>query len=203
MKVIPSDKSIELAQNYLNRSLDIGTGDGKMLYRKASKNPEYYFMGVEPAETQLKETVRKLNREKIDNICFIISSFENLELNVQFNEITINLPWGTLLRDSVNANEIFMNKLSHISSEGTSLTILLGYQDELEPTETKRLNLELELTERYILDKMIPAYKNFGWNILDYKKILPEELKSFDTTWSKKLSHRKERDIFHLKFVRV
>ena len=116
MKIVIGNKKSELSKTDLENltkkfdktALDIGTGDGRFIYEKAIKNPKNLYIGIDPAENQLKIYSKKANRKKLQNAIFAIGSIENLppELLSSIDELYINLPWGTLLEKMVKMNDL-------------------------------------------------------------------------------------------------
>jgi 16S rRNA (adenine(1408)-N(1))-methyltransferase len=191
------------AQNYEKKILDIGTGDGRFVYKSALENPNNLYIGIDPA-SNLKEYQREINRKKLQNAILINSSIENFkpEIKSYFNEINIILPWGNLLKYVVMVENDFFNKLGGFLEKDGLVEIIFGFNEELEERETKRLNLK-ELTENQI-NYIKQKYQNLNEFILnEFRIISNKELKSLETTWAKKLTFGAKRKYLKIKLKKT
>jgi len=173
--------------------LDIGTGDGRYVYKSALSNPNYLYIGIDPA-SNLKEYQREINRNRLQNAILINSSIENFNPEVThfFDKITILLPWGNLLKYTATADQNFFEKITKLLKNNGEIQIIFGFNEELEEKETKRLNL-VELTEKE-LSYLKQLYENLNnLELVSFNEISYKDLEDFETTWAKKLSFGKNR----------
>ena len=208
MKIVVGNKLLELSKEefqnikskYKEIEIDLGTGNGRYVYKKALKNPEKLYIGIDPAEKQLRKYSRKAVRKNLENVLFVLASAEMLpqELKNTTNQLNILLPWGSLLDYVANFNPKIIKEIKALLKLNGKIRMLFGYSQTQEPTETDRLNLE-KLTEKYLKQELLPKYKENGLEILECKKLEKEELGEFETSWSKKLKYGKPRSIFLLK----
>jgi len=208
MKVIIGNKKGELsrtdienlAKNFDKTILDIGTGDGRFVFEKAIKNPKNLYIGIDPAENQLKIYSKKANRKKLQNTVFAIGSIENLppELFSLIDELYINLPWGTLLEKMVKMNELTAGNLSSITKKDGKMEIVFGYVPKFEPSETERLDLP-DITEKENLEKILNSFSRY-FEITELRELDKKELGDLETTWAKKLKFGKDRKIHKITF---
>jgi len=209
MKIVLGNKLKEIHKKELknildkfgNVEIDLGTGNGRYVYKRAAADPKTLYVGVDPIEKQLRKYAKKSGRKKLENVLFVLGSAEVLpkELGGVANKVTIILPWGSLLENIVKFNpEIIISIKSLVKPKGT-LLLVFGYNLLEEPSETERLGLK-ELSTNYIKTELIPEYESLGFELLDFRELTKEELKEIDTSWSKKLSFGKPRPIFYLKF---
>lgn len=198
---MPLDEIQTQIKNYANVEIDLGTGDGRYVYKNALKNPETLYIGIDPVEKQLQKYSRSTIRKKVKNVLFVVGSAESLpeELINSANVVNILLPWGSLLNYVANSNPPVLANIKALIKKEGYLRILFGYANQAEPTETDRLNLE-KLTTDYLQKIMIPKYAELGFFINETKKLTSLELREYETSWSKKLSFGKDRPIFLLSF---
>ena len=84
--------------------MDLGTGDGRFVYRAAEKNPNKFYIGIDANAKALEKismkATRKPNKGGLPNILFLQAAVENLpeQLNGVAEELHIHFPWGSLLR---------------------------------------------------------------------------------------------------------
>ena len=206
MIVITGDKKNELDKEtfrnmcgkYEKVILDLGTGDGRFVFKNALKNKSTLYIGLDPAEKQIQIYSKKSNRRRLNNALYVLGSLENLpeELYSTVNKIFINLPWGTLLEKIVKSNEIYIEELSTILKKDGDIEIIFGYLPELEPSETERLSLPLIENESDVLKTFSTFKKTF--EVIEMKRLLKEDLDKIETTWAKKLKFGKDRFIYKI-----
>ncbi len=210
MEIVKGNKTLKITTNELNNLinkynkvvLDMGTGDGRFIYKQALNTPTTFFMGIDPSEKQLKVYSKEANKKKLENVLFVVGSIENLpeELNtVKFDELYINLPWGTLLENIVKPTEITLNKLFNLSKVSGKIYITFGYTPETEPSEVSRLKLP-EIDENYLKNIVIKKFEEY-FKLEKFEIIQKEQLKNLNTTWGNKLAFGSDRPIFMLTFI--
>jgi 16S rRNA (adenine(1408)-N(1))-methyltransferase len=184
-------------ESYEKFILDLGTGDGRFVYKTALENSNAVIVGVEPANT-FKEYKREINRKKLKNAFIFQENAENLSLPKEtFDEIHINLPWGTLLKYASDPNlDFYLNLASSLKLNG-KIIVILGFSPHFEKTETKRLDL-IDLDDRgkeFLKENLskIPCL-----DLTSFKILKRNELQKIETSWAKKLAFGQDRD--YLKF---
>lgn len=207
MKIVKSKNLIEISLEDLHISqyekvlVDLGTGDGRFVYKQAKANPNSLFLGVDPSQDQLEIYSQKAQKEKLTNVYFVLGSIELLpnDLKGIANELTILLPWGSLLQAVVKPTSATLTKLSDILKENGELFVLLGYDPAREPSEFARLELP-EITKDYIKQHVLPEFKTHNLIPDEFKELTKMDLKDFDSTWAKKLTFGKDRPLYYLTF---
>ena len=212
MKIVVGNKLLELSTEALQQKkdkyndieIDLGTGNGRYVYKKALDDLSNLYIGIDPVEKQLRKYSRKAVRKDLENVLFVLASAEMLpkELKNTASKLNIFLPWGSLLDYVANFNPKIINEIKQLLKPNGRLRILFGYNKGQEPTETERLNLE-KLTAKYLENELLPQYKKAGFKILECKKLNKKELGEFETSWSKKLKYGKPRSMFILKMQRT
>jgi tRNA G46 methylase TrmB len=76
--------------------IDIGTGDGRFVRRVAQTDPDCFVIGIDAC----RENLRGVSRRAPQNTLFVIANAQALppELHGLAAQVTINFPWGSLLR---------------------------------------------------------------------------------------------------------
>jgi 16S rRNA (adenine(1408)-N(1))-methyltransferase len=191
----------EELKRYVRVEIDIGTGDGRFVYRSALKNPQILYIGIDPSQKQLGIYSKKINRKRLKNALLIAGSAEELPeaLTNIANTIYIILPWGSLLRHVAKPNISILKEIAKLMKANGTLEVIFGYAEETEPVETERLDLEA-INEAYITDTLLAAYEKAGFKLEAFDKLTKKDLSKFESTWCKKLSFGKERPLFYLKF---
>lgn len=189
--------------NFEKYFLDIGTGDGRYVYKNALANPHTLYIGIDPA-SNLKEYQRQINRKKLRNALLINVSIENFNPSGEelFDEITIILPWGNLLKYVVTADKSFYEKITLWLKPTGVIKVIFGFNEELEEKQTKRLNLkDLNEKEMEYLKNQYSSLSNL--NLVEFKEITYLDLSMVDTSWSKKLSFGKNRKYIFLELKKI
>ncbi len=211
MIVITGDKKNEMDKNSLREMcskhkkviLDLGTGDGRFVYKNALKNKNSLYIGLDPAEKQIQIYSKKANRRRLKNALYILGSLEKIpeELLSSTDKIFVNLPWGTLLEKIVRSNETYTKRLSKILKNDGEIEIIFGYVPELEPSETERLNLPKIENESDVL-KAFSTFKKM-FEVVEMKRLLKVDLDKIETTWAKKLKFGKDRFIYKIVLKKI
>ena len=189
--------------------LDLGTGDGRFVHKAALQNPNNFYIGVDPSQKQLETYSRTSLRKKLANVLYVVASIEMLpqELFGLADTIYIILPWGSLLKAVINPSPKILGDLKSLlkdaENDGTkslgTLQIVFGYSQDFEPSETTRLEIE-DLDLNKTKEKIVPRYEDGGFKCINLTELGKDELKNFETTWSKKLSFGQDRPLFRLEF---
>lgn len=194
----------KIAGGFRRVEIDLGTGDGRFIFKNALVFPEVLFIGIDPAEKQLQIYSKKALRRKLNNALFVVGSTENLpcELLGSANKIYITLPWGTLLENIVKPTKEKVLELGNLLKGTGQLEITFGYAPELEPSETKRLELP-EINMELIEKVMVPVFELANFHLKNLEEIDKEGLKNLETTWAKKLKFGKDRKIYRVVFEKL
>jgi 16S rRNA (adenine(1408)-N(1))-methyltransferase len=184
METIRGRKSLELdligltdrLTNYKHLVLDLGTGDGRYARTLAESRPSWFVIGVDAC----RENLREHSQAKLKNLLFIIASAQELprELDGLFSDITINFPWGSLLASLLAADPKLMHGLKSVSRPGASLHLRLNGGAFAEAGKT------LEAGTDRIYFNLLQA----GWQVKIPAIMDAQALKSFPSTWAKRLA---------------
>jgi hypothetical protein len=166
----------ERLTNYHRVMLDLGTGDGRYVHYLADNFPDAFVIGVDACRENLQEH----SRTKQPNELFVIANAQALphELNGLVTHITINFPWGSLLKSLLDGDPKFMHGLEAVSCMGTSLTVRLNGGALAEQ------GWALEDGTEQIYNNLMQA----GWRLKSPMLMQAEALRGFPTTWAKRLA---------------
>lgn len=181
-----------LVKGFESVYIDLGTGDGRFVYKNALINPKTLYIGIDPSQKQLETFSKKAMKEKLTNVLFVVGSVELLpnELLRIANKVFIIFPWGTLLQSVIKPTEN-LNNIGKLLKTGGEVEIILGYSQEFEPSEYERL----QLTK---IDSAELSSNFFGssWKLLETTELGKDSIKELDSTWGKKLAFGKNRPLF-------
>lgn len=194
---MPSEEVLKLFEGFEKVVVDLGTGDGNFVYKNALKNPKYFYIGIDPSEKQMKISARSIQRKKLGNVLLIVGSIEKLPEGLAkiANEIYVNFPWGSLLESFAKPIEGNLISLKSLLRTNGVINITIGYNESLEPSETKRMNLPT-IDLEYIKKVLVPKYEELGFEIVELASLDTTD-KIVKTTWNKRLS-QSNRDWFHI-----
>lgn len=200
-----NEKTSENLSNHTGEGVvvDIGTGDGRFVYRSAEKNPNKFYIGIDanaaPLEKISMKATRKPAKGGLPNVLFIQAAIENLpeELNETADEIHIHFPWGSLLRAVVSGDENVLGSLRRICAPEAALEIIIGIDEMRDRTEIERLGLP-KLSDEYLQKTLIPKYTAAGFEILESGVLNPAEWSRLETSWARKLQSNDNRKCVYL-----
>jgi len=185
--------------------VDIGTGDGRFVYRSALANPNKFYIGIDantkPLEKISMKATRKPSKGSLPNVLFIQAAVENLpgELNAVVDEIHIHFPWGSLLSAVVTGEESLLSSMRRICAPECLVEIVIGIDKERDKSEMEWLELP-QLSSDYLENVLIPKYRAAGFEIID-KGILDSSAWSrLETSWARKLQGGSNRQVIFLIF---
>ena len=185
----------QLASRHADVAIDLGTGDGRFAYNYAAEHPDTLVVGLDPVREAMREFSargrRKPGRGGLQNLLYAVASIEQPppELEGRANEIFVNLPWGSLMRGIVEANDSILGNLAYLAAPGANLRIILNTRvfDDPVPLDVQGLP---EVTVDYAETALGPALLRHGFTMTVARFLAPEELVTLGTTWAKRLSHR-------------
>lgn len=187
------DELRERIAPYRGVVLDIGTGDGKFVYRMARADPERFYIGVDASPANLGEAAAKIARKPakggLPNALYVIANVEQLpsELEHSAERIHINFPWGSLLDGLVLGDAVVLANLARVAAPPARLEILINYAVFAEPAPLAIADLP-EINLEYIDTTLAPLYARAGMMIRERGFLGPEAMKQTPTSWSRRLA---------------
>jgi 16S rRNA (adenine(1408)-N(1))-methyltransferase len=172
--------------------MDIGTGDGRFVYRAALENPRKFYIGVDanarPLEKISTKATRKPAKGGAPNALFVQAAVEDLpfEFDGTADEIHIHFPWGSLLQAVALGNEVVLRSLRRISAPECLLEIVIGIDPVRDKTEIERLGLPV-LDAAYLKYVLVPKYEAAGFFLVELDSMDASEWPKLETSWARKL----------------
>lgn len=194
----------ELLKPYLEKDvvIDIGTGDGSYVVKSARENPDTFYIGIDAAAENLshhsQKAAKKPQKGGLPNALFVHASVEALpqELAGVASQITINLPWGSLLKAVALPDVAILRDIAKLCRPQATLRVVFGYDVANEKKMIEELSLPL-ITPAYLESTLTQAYREAGFEIR-WRYISQDELKQLPTAWAKKLAYGKERQFIEI-----
>ncbi|MGN6359888.1 MAG: class I SAM-dependent methyltransferase [Thermomicrobiales bacterium] len=115
---------LALTAGYRDIVIDIGTGDGRFVQRLARAEPATFVIGLDLC----RENLRVASRTAPPNALFVIADGLALpaELAGLATRLTINFPWGSLLRGLLTADAALTHGLRVLAPPGATLDLRLN-----------------------------------------------------------------------------
>ena len=189
----------QLIDKYSGVQIDLGTGNGKFPFDLAMKNPEILFIGIEPTASNLYEYSKKANKNKLNNLLYIITSVENMgaELDGLADKVYINFPWGSLLEAVVKDMPLLLGKIALLGKRDSEYNFTFAYSTIHEPAEIEKRSLPI-LNDEYLKSRLSEIYKKAGLSIETCTNLKTQDINKFGTLWAKKLFLGKSRDVYNI-----
>lgn len=203
MKEIGSAEFDNLIKGFRSLNIDIGTGEGEFVYRKARQNRDAMFIGVDSAAAAMRpysvKSAKKPEKGGLSNVMYVVAKAEALPdtLYGKADQISINLPWGSLRDGIIKGEPEVLNSIYKIAKTGAALDICISYCDFYEKQVIKERALPA-LSIAYFSQKLKYVYENYGISINKVSVLTNEDLKKMNTKWAKKLGYGRKREVFYL-----
>ena len=183
--------------------IDIGTGDGRFVYQSARRNPNKFYIGIDPNTRPLEKISEKIHRKPAKggaaNVLFVQSAIEDLpaELDGIADEVHVHFPWGSLLRAVAAGDVDVLRNLRRMCTAEALLEVVIGIDPERDRSELERLGLEPLSLES--IDNVLAAnYASAGFKIIERGIRTASEWPHLETSWAKRLQGNEHRPITYL-----
>ena len=177
-----------VGHNYI--LLDLGTGDGRYVRCMAEQYKNGFFIGMDAC----RENLRLNSQRKLSNALFVIASAQSIpqELNGLASHVNINFPWGSLLESLLNKDASLLSGLSLVARPCAGMDIYLN----ADALATTGWTLE---SGAYQIQRVLTAN---GWKTKSRACMDAHILRSFPTTWAKRLAFGRDPRAIQLSLQR-
>jgi 16S rRNA (adenine(1408)-N(1))-methyltransferase len=166
----------ERLSGYDNIHIDIGTGDGRFVLHLAQTCPNCFVIGIDTC----RENLHEVSRRAPANALFVIANARALpsELHGLAAQVTINFPWGSLLEGLLTDDPALLAGLVAVARPDTRLEV--------------RLNggalAQAGWSFEEGADRVQSVLALNGFAMRPPNALMARELRSFPTTWAKRLA---------------
>jgi 16S rRNA (adenine(1408)-N(1))-methyltransferase len=191
----------ELLSGYSRLHVDVGSGDGRVPYSLARADPSSFYVGLDPAVQNLRETSRRATRKPsrggVPNVAYVMASAEDPppELAGRFHEVSVILPWGKLMVGLIAAAPDILDGLVRLARTGARLHVILNGEVWGDPVPIEARDLP-EPTVEYVREILTPAYARHDIALDEPRNMTPDAIRCVPSTWARRLSHGRERPAF-------
>jgi 16S rRNA (adenine(1408)-N(1))-methyltransferase len=200
MEVLQGKKSVSLSPAafhalhtpYERVWIDLGCGDGKLVYRLARAQPELFCIGIDPARENLRDrsarAVRAPKKGGAPNLLYVIEAVETLDpaLTHVATTLTVLFPWAGLLRALLGGQRPVLHALRGLMKAGASLELLLNAELYRDDRLLERLSLPA-LDAHHIETVLAPGLRDSGFDPV-YARLLPNQRIPHRTRWGRRLA---------------
>lgn len=186
--------------------MDLGTGDGRFVYRSALREPAKFFIGLDanaqPLAKVSEKIYRRVEKGGAPNALFLQAAVESLpeELNGVAGEIRIQFPWGSLLKAVTIGEEAILRDLHSLCQSNTRLEVIIGLDAKRDRAELKRLALP-ELSAAYLERELVSRYEANGFKVEGCGILSSADWPEIETSWAAKLRQSPTRKLIYLRAV--
>lgn len=181
----------ERLAGYNTIHIDIGTGDGRYVQHSAKSDPTCFGIGIDSC----RENLQEVSRRAPANTLFVIANALALpsELRGLATQFTVNFPWGSLLEGLMVADSAVLAGLKAIARPHARLDI--------------RLNSGALAEVGYRLEqgaeRVQAALTASDFAMQSPVTLTERELKSFPTSWAKRLAFGRDPHAVYVHGVRL
>lgn len=180
-----------LLTTYSAVHIDIGTGDGHFVRHLAQADSSAFVIGIDAC----RENLHEVSRRAPANTLFVIANALALpdELAGAAPHVSINFPWGSLTEGLLAGDSALLNGLQRITQPQAKLDVRLNGGALAEAGYT--LEAGAAQVQRVLADH--------GFRMKKAATLSASELKSFPTTWAKRLAFGRDPHAIHLSGVKI
>jgi 16S rRNA (adenine(1408)-N(1))-methyltransferase len=189
---LADDEFESLAREYEDVVIDVGTGDGRFVLRTARERPRSLVIGIDPVHDAMADVARraaaKPARGGVANALFLVASAEALPpaLSSQASLVTVNYPWGSLLRALALPDPDGMRAVAGLLQSGGRLIALLNASVTDDRDYGERLGLP-PLEDAHVEGRIVPGWEESGLDGVTWHRLGADEEPAHHTTWGRRL----------------
>jgi len=172
--------------------IDLGTGSGQAVLRRARQDPDKLVIGVDADAAAMADSSRRaaasVRHGGLPNALFLTASAEDLPgpLRGSATLITIALPWGSLLRGLLAADARLIEAVAACLRPKGELQILLSATDRDEAANSTLLD-EREAA------RLASAYESAGLQVVEYRQADESDVARLSSGWGRRLGIPRRR----------
>jgi 16S rRNA (adenine(1408)-N(1))-methyltransferase len=145
-----------------------------------------------------RRAARPVKRGGVPGALFVVAPAEALpaELDGRADALTVQFPWGSLLRGVLDADPAIVGGIARVTRPGATVTLLLSV------TERERSIGRVSLDERELW-ALAPGYAAQGLRLCDARPATADQIAQAHSTWAKRLGAGTSRPAWLVRFERV
>ena len=166
--------------------IDIGTGSGRAIARRAAREPRTLFVGIDADPSAMAEVSRRAARSTarggLPNALFIAAAAEEMPgpLAGTADSITIALPWGSLLRAALEPESAAFAAVAATAKPGAEIEMLIS------STDRDAASAGLVLDQRFAHD-LAKRYAAAGFSVEQCRPASAADVARLSSGWGQRL----------------
>jgi 16S rRNA (adenine(1408)-N(1))-methyltransferase len=166
--------------------VDIGTGSGSAVLRRAAREPDTLFVALDADARAMADASRRAARPTRrggrDNVIYLVTAAEALpgDLCGIADEVTVILPWGSLLSAVLDPGSATLAGIAQVLRRNGELTMLVSTQPR------DRIATGIELDERAARE-LARCYKEAGFETLELRPAGRSDVEQLSSGWGRRL----------------
>ena len=198
---IEAEELAELRARFATTAVDVGTGDGRFAYHLATADPGRLVIGIDALDEPMGEIAAKAARKPAkggrENLLLIRAAIETLppELEHLADEVSVQLPWGSLLEGIVLARDDMLGGLASLCRSGARVVVTLNGEIWLDSTPARYEHLPVP-TPEYVDTVVAAGFARVGIRLEPARYSSAAEAKALPTTWARRLGHGRAHPSF-------
>lgn len=166
--------------------IDIGTGDGRAVLRLAGAEPSTLAIGIDAVADAMADASRRAARPVrkggLPNALFVVAAAEALpaELWGSADEVTIQFPWGSLLRGLVGQDALLCEAVARLLRPGGRLTLVLSIIE-------RDRSVTLGALDEPALEGIARAFERVGLLAGEIRQVESAEARGIGSSWARRL----------------
>jgi len=189
----------ERASGFAQVLVDVGTGVGNALLRRARREPETFFIGVDAAADNLREASDRAHRQParggVNNLAFVAAAANDLpgDLAGIADEVTVVLPWGSLLQVVLLADPVFAGKLLALLQPTGRVEMLVSVAES--DVGAGKIDFDEEKARTLATD-----YGKVGLKAEEIRLADEQDVERLGSSWGRRLAIPRRRQAWILRF---
>ena len=167
--------------------VDLGTGDGRAVLARATADPTALVIGIDASAAGMAETSRRAARGRSGraNALFLVAAAEALPglLGATASEVSIVLPWGSLLRGVLGLDRRVLAGIASIVARDGQVVALVSVvpSDRVDGLESLDAAVETAIAE---------TWRPFGFDLVSMRSATGADLRATRSSWARRRGDR-------------
>ncbi len=145
------------------------------------------------------QSERKPSRGGVPNLLCLAEAAEALsrELPGVADRISVILPWGRLLRSVAQPDLADLRSIAALCQPEATIEIVFSYDPCVDAQKGGPLP-KLVVDEAHVVKELPRLYRLAGLDVTGVQRLPLADLKSYSTTWARRLSFGREREVWRV-----
>jgi 16S rRNA (adenine(1408)-N(1))-methyltransferase len=181
--------------------VDVGTGVGNALLRRARREPGTFFIGVDAAADNLREASDRAQRQParggVGNLVFVVAAANDLpgDLAGIADEVTVVLPWGSLLQVVLLPDPVFVSRLQALLKPKGTVEMLVSVGE----SDVGAGSIDFDETRARAL---AADYDRLGLKPTEIRLAEAADVDRLGSSWGRRLAIPRRRQAWILRFAK-